>query len=49
LQGEGREWLDDVLKAVNLTRHEQQKLQFFPIMAIEYADGAKMTTIVGVR
>jgi hypothetical protein len=40
--------IDDALKVVNLTRHEQQKLQFLPVMAIEYADGAKMTTVVGV-
>jgi hypothetical protein len=40
--------IDDALDVVNLSRHEQQKLQFIPIMAIEYADGAKMTTVAGV-
>ena len=40
--------IEDALRVVNLVRHDQQTLQFLPIMAIEYADGAKMTTIVGV-
>lgn len=40
--------IENGLRHVNAGRTVGQKLQFRQIAAIEYADGAKMTTIVGV-
>ena len=39
--------IDDALNAVNASRPPAQHMEFRQIMAIEYSDGAKMTTIVG--
>jgi hypothetical protein len=38
----------DALSAVNASRPDVQRLEFRQIMALEYADGAKMTTVAGV-
>jgi hypothetical protein len=38
----------DALSAVNASRPDGQRLEYRQIMAIEYADGAKMTTVAGV-
>lgn len=40
--------IEGALSAVNASRPERQRIQFHQIMALEYADGAKMTTVVGV-
>ena len=40
--------ITEALAAVNMSRPLLQKLEFRQIMAFDYADGAKMTTIAGV-
>ena len=42
-----RQEIENTLQQVNLTRALEQKIQFYQVVAFEYADGAKMTTVGG--